>query len=204
MKNRLRLFLCYGVALLCGVNVSASVMSGGAYNLIADVSDNGGWWHSRCGNPRGYRIMSSLCYTGSAELSGGDFVIQGGFIHPDIDVAHFVWQEKTTTRTGPNAFGFNEDAVWTWKVPANGGSLLTITAYVQYNPSYGGASKPKFTLYNYGIDNSAIASVAAEDAWEKLTVSGTPTGKGVLFLKVEGFSTAAGAKYFVDDIQVNQ
>jgi len=44
----------------------------------------------------------------------------------------------------------------------------------------------------------------AEDDWEQLTVSGTPSGKGVLFLKVEGFSTAVGAKYFVDDIQVNQ
>ncbi len=46
--------------------------------------------------------------------------------------------------------------------------------------------------------------IAAEDNWESLTVFGTPTGKGVLFLKVEGFSTAVGAKYFIDDIQVNQ
>jgi len=115
-----------------------------------------------------------------------------------------VWQEKTTTRTGPNAFGFDGDGVWTWEVPANGGSLLTITAYVQYNSSYGAAAKPKFTLSNYGIDDSAQASGAAEDNWEKLTVSGTPSGKGVLFLKVEGFSKAVGAKYFVDDIQVNQ
>jgi len=115
-----------------------------------------------------------------------------------------VWQEKTTTRTGPNAFGFEGDGVWTWKVPANGGSLLTITAFVRYNSNYGSASKPKLTLYNYGINASAQATAAAENNWEKLTVSGTPTGKGVLFLKVEGYSTAVGAKYFVDDIQVNQ
>jgi len=114
------------------------------------------------------------------------------------------WQEKATARTGPNAFGFEGDGVWTWKVPVNGGSQVTITAYVQYNLSYGGAAKPKFTLYNYGINDSAQATVAAEDNWEKLTVSGTPTGKGVLFLKVEGFSTQPGAKYFVDDIQINQ
>jgi len=115
-----------------------------------------------------------------------------------------VWQEKATTRTGPNAFGFEGDGIWTWKVPANGGSQITITAYVQYNSDYGGASKPKITLYNYGINDSIQATVAAEGVWEKLTVSGTPSGKGVLFLKVEGFSTVVDAKYFVDDIQVKQ
>ena len=114
-----------------------------------------------------------------------------------------VWQEKVTTRTGPNAFGFEGDGVWTWKVPVNGGSLVTITAYAQYNSDYGGASKPKFTLYNNGVNDNASMTGGA-DTWEKLTVSGTPSGKGVLFLKVEGFSTAVDAKYFVDDIQVNQ
>ncbi len=114
-----------------------------------------------------------------------------------------VWQEKTTTRTGPNAFGFEGDGIWTWKVPAKGGSLVTITAFVRYDSDYSAALKPKITLYNYGINESAQATVAAENDWEKLTVSGTPTGKGVLFLKVEGFSTAVGAKYFVDDIQVS-
>ncbi|MCD6312023.1 MAG: hypothetical protein J7M11_06150 [Elusimicrobia bacterium] len=114
-----------------------------------------------------------------------------------------VWQEKATTRTGPNAFGFEGDGIWTWKVPANGGTLVTITAYAQYNSDYGGASKPKFTLYNNGVNDNASMTGGA-DTWEKLTVSGTPSGKGVLFLKVEGFSTAVDAKYFVDDIQVNQ
>ncbi len=113
------------------------------------------------------------------------------------------FQEKTTTRTGKNSYGFEGDGVWTWEVPANGGSAVTITAYAQYNSDYGGAAKPKFTLYNNGVNDDASMTVGA-GAWEKLTVSGTPTGKGVLFLKVEGFSTAVGAKYFVDDIQVNQ
>ncbi|MEA2082265.1 MAG: hypothetical protein U9O97_05955 [Elusimicrobiota bacterium] len=67
----------------------------------------------------------------------------------------------------------------------------------------GGAAKPKFTLYNKGINNSAQMTGGA-DNWEKLTVSGTPSGKGVVFLKVEGFSTEVDAKYFVDDIQISQ
>jgi len=123
--------------------------------------------------------------------------------HGNATATIFVWQEKTTTRTGPNAFGFNEDAVWEWEVPAKGGQLLTITAYMRYNSSYGSAEKPKLTLYNYGVNSSAQMTVGA-DTWEKLTVSGTPTSDGVLLLRVEGFSTEVGAKYFVDDIQVNQ
>ncbi|MCD6311018.1 MAG: hypothetical protein J7M11_00950, partial [Elusimicrobia bacterium] len=90
-----------------------------------------------------------------------------------------------------------------WEVPANGGTLVTITAYAQYNSDYGGAAKPKITLYNNGVNSSAQIT-GGTDTWEKLTVSGTPSGKGVLFLEAEGFSTAVGAKYFVDDIQVNQ
>jgi len=74
---------------------------------------------------------------------------------------------------------------------------------MRYNSSYGSASKPKLTLYNYGV-NSTAQMTAGADTWEKLTVSGTPTSDGVLLLKVEGFSTEVGAKYFVDDIQVNQ
>jgi len=113
------------------------------------------------------------------------------------------WQEKTTTRTGKNSYGFEGDGIWTWKVPADGGSQVTITAYVQYNSDYGGAAKPKFTLSNMGV-NSSDQMTGGAGVWEKLTVSGTPSGKGVLFLKVEGFSTAVDAQYFVDDIQISQ
>jgi len=114
------------------------------------------------------------------------------------------WQEATIKKTGKNSYGFEGDGVWTWELPAKGGSAVTITVYVRYNSDYGAAAKPKITLYNKGVNESAQATGAAEGAWEKLTVSGTPAGKGVLFLKVEGFSTAVDAKYFVDDIQVKQ
>jgi len=113
------------------------------------------------------------------------------------------FQEKTTTRTGKNSYGFEGDGIWTWEVPANGGSAVTITAYARYNSDYGGGAKPKITLSNMGV-NSSDQMTGGAGVWEKLTVSGTPSEKGVLFLKVEGFSTAVDAKYFVDDIQISQ
>ncbi|MFA5779380.1 MAG: hypothetical protein WC947_04525 [Elusimicrobiota bacterium] len=123
----------------------------------------------------------------------------------DITIAYKVkpWQEKTVTRTGPNAFGFGGGENWTWEVPAKSGQLVTITAYVRYNTSYGTASKPKLTLYNLGISNTATMAQGA-DTWEQLTVSGTPNRDGVALLKIEGFSTSPGAKMFVDDINISQ
>ncbi|MFA5779373.1 MAG: DUF2341 domain-containing protein [Elusimicrobiota bacterium] len=123
----------------------------------------------------------------------------------DITIAYKVkpWQEKTVTRTGPNAFGFGGGENWEWEVLCKGGQLVTIIAYVKYNTSYGSASKPKITLYNLGISNST-QMVGGADTWEQLTVSGTPNRNGVLKLKIEGFSTQPGAKMFVDDIQISQ
>ncbi|MFA5778862.1 MAG: hypothetical protein WC947_01860 [Elusimicrobiota bacterium] len=113
------------------------------------------------------------------------------------------YQEKITTRTGPNSFGFVGDGLWEWEVSAKSGQLVTITAYIRYNASYGSATKPKLTLYNLGVNSNATMSASA-DTWEQLQVSGTPNRNGVLKLKIEGFSTTPGAKMYVDDISISQ
>ncbi|MFA5779178.1 MAG: glycine-rich domain-containing protein [Elusimicrobiota bacterium] len=113
------------------------------------------------------------------------------------------YQEKTTTRTGANSFGFVGDGLWEWEVAAKSGQLITVTAYVRYNASYGSASKPKLTLYNLGVNSNATMTQGA-DTWEQLQVSGTPNRNGILKLKIEGFSTTPGAKMYVDDIQISQ
>ncbi|MFA5779932.1 MAG: hypothetical protein WC947_07325 [Elusimicrobiota bacterium] len=113
------------------------------------------------------------------------------------------YQEKTVVRTPPNSFGFVGDGLWEWEVAAKSGQLVTITAYIRYNSSYGAAGKPKLTLYNLGVNSNATMSASA-DTWEQLQVSGTPNRNGVLKLKIEGFSTIPGAKMFVDDISISQ
>jgi len=132
--------------------------------------------------------------------------------------ATVVWRTKPGTfqskvsqgnpvRTGNNSFGFFGDANWTWQVPVKSGSPLTITCYVRYNTQYGGsATKPKITLSGRGISTtSVLASAAAENAWELLSINaGTPTQNGILLLIAEGFSNNPGARFWVDDIQVSQ
>ncbi|MFA5779368.1 MAG: hypothetical protein WC947_04465 [Elusimicrobiota bacterium] len=113
------------------------------------------------------------------------------------------WQEKSVVRTGANSYGIYGAESFVWEVPAKSGQLVTITAYIRYNTNYGAASKPKITLYNLGISNTATMS-ASSDTWEQLQVSGTPNRNGVLELKIEGFSNAPGAKVYVDDMIINQ
>jgi len=94
-------------------------------------------------------IVYAINYSTATDTSDTDF--DAGLVKSSVTVvdsgdAAYV-EVSTTTKTGPNAFGFEEGGVWTWEAQVNGGAL---------------------------------------------------------FLKVEGFSTAVDAKYFVDDIQVNQ
>ena len=127
----------------------------------------------------------------------------------DIGITYRVkpWQEKSITRTSPNAFGFGGGEIWDWDVPVKSGSALTITAYIRYNTEYGGsATKPKLTLSGKGISPTSVsATVAAENAWEFLTINaGTPSQNATLTLRAEGFSTNPAAKFYVDDISVSQ
>ena len=114
-----------------------------------------------------------------------------------------------------NSMRIEKDTSYEFNIAVNDGVTpdpqkpVTVKAYVQYNAAYGSAAKPKITLSGLGITGSeegqyAEATGAAQDAWEQLTVTGTPNAKGVLTLKVETFSTVDGAKAWIDDISVAQ
>lgn len=127
----------------------------------------------------------------------------------DIALTYTVkpWQEKSVTRTPPSAFGFGGSEFWQWQITTRAGAPLTITAYIRYNNEYGGsATKPKLTLTGRGISPTSISATgAAQDAWEQLTLNpGTPTQNATLTLRAEGFSTAPGAKFYIDDINITQ
>ncbi|PKN01110.1 MAG: hypothetical protein CVU77_07110 [Elusimicrobia bacterium HGW-Elusimicrobia-1] len=116
------------------------------------------------------------------------------------------WKEKSIVRTGTSAYGFYGGDDWTWEVPVKGGQLVTITSYIRYNTQYSGGTfdKPKLTLSGLGINESISATAGAENSWEQRQLSGTPSADGILILRAEGFSTNAGARFYIDDINVLQ
>jgi hypothetical protein len=113
------------------------------------------------------------------------------------------------------SMGMEKDTSYEFNIAVNDGVApepdkpVTVKAYVQYNTAYGSAAKPKITLSGLGITGietgeNAVATGAAENYWEQLSVSGTPNAKGVVTLKVETFSTETGAEAWIDDISVSQ
>ena len=129
-------------------------------------------------------------------------------IFPDIAVFH-------GTGSG-TSMRMEKDTSCDFNIAVNKGDLspdpdkpVTVKAYMHYNTEYGTAAKPKITLSGLGISGtetgqSAVATEAALTDWELLSVSGIPNAKGVVTLKVATFSTADGAKAWVDDISVSQ
>ena len=128
-----------------------------------------------------------------------------------------IFQDSTVFHgTGPGtSMRMEKDTSYEFNIAVNDGMTpdpdkpVTVKAYVQYNAAYGSAAKPKITLSGLGILGTetgqyAVATGAAEDIWEQLTVTCTPNVKGVLTLKVETFSTTDGAKAWIDDISVAQ
>ena len=116
------------------------------------------------------------------------------------------WKEKSVVRTGNHSNGFYGGDDWTWQLPVKGGQPVTISAYIRYNTEYLGATydKPKLTLSGLGINESISATSSAENSWEQRQLSGTPSSDGILTLRTEGFSTNPGAKFYIDDISINQ
>ncbi|RLD18359.1 MAG: hypothetical protein DRI36_01595, partial [Caldiserica bacterium] len=114
-----------------------------------------------------------------------------------------IWQENSVVRTGNFSFCADSNSDWTWQVPVKGGSSVQVNVYMKYNSSYGSSQKPRIILSNLGVNSSAQMS-AGPDTWEKLTVSGTPSRDGILFLRVTTFSTNPDARVYIDDVEVVQ
>jgi len=113
------------------------------------------------------------------------------------------YPESVTIRAGSKSFGFVGDGNWTYDIPAKSGQLATVKVWVRYNAEYGAAQKPRATLSNLGVSSSQQMTVGS-NTWEELTLSGTPSRDGSLLLKIEGESTAPGARVYADDISVSQ
>jgi len=184
----------------------AAVMSGGGgggggYEIEADIFSSGGRRHTTDGIPRGYVCMWSAGGFPSGISQSGEYDLENGFEF--FNFAKSVWQEKISTRTGANSFGFSGDASWQWQVPALMGTTIYLDAYIRLSDDYPqGDAKPKIILRGPGVDGESSATVLAYTSWEKLTIEATPSKNTVLILEAQGNSTAEGARFYIDDISI--
>lgn len=145
-----------------------------------------------------YAVSTSGPYTTESAKYAIDFQVAKGIIR-DTSTFH---------GTGPgSSLRLEKNTSWESRLVVNGGSLVTVTAQVRRNTTYGAGTQPSLTLAGLGITGTGPATAsltAGADTWQELTVVGTPNADGVLILTVESFSTVDGAQAWIDSIGVSQ
>lgn len=156
--------------------------------------------------PTGMLDSGSTLYiasTDSALNSAESRVVTASF-----ERAFDVFRDSATYHgSGPgSSMRIQKDGSYSFKIAANGGQPITVSAWLRKNSHYTG-SAPRLTLSGMGISGTGAATAAmtaGADTWQQVTVTGTPNAAGVLTLKFESFSTASGSASWIDDVAVSQ
>lgn len=118
-----------------------------------------------------------------------------------VAVNTHVIRETSIVQRGSGAFRLELDTAAVFQIAATTNVPVTVTLWLRYNASYNtGSGYPVVSLEGLGVSHFSTATANALDAWEMLTVSGTPTGQGVINLTVKSFSSAGGSKVYFDEI----
>lgn len=89
-----------------------------------------------------------------------------------------------------------------WYIPCDSGDLVTVTIYSRWDAAAAPATKPQVVLDGCGIATSTATNTALTTVWQQLTVSGTPTTKGLLTLTPKSLKAAGATSVYWDDISV--
>lgn len=118
-----------------------------------------------------------------------------------IAVNTHVIRETSVVQRGSGGFRLELATAAVFQVAATTNVPVTVTLWLRYNASYNTSSGyPVVSLEGSGVSHFSTATANALDAWEMLTVSGTPTGQGVIILTIKSFSPDAGSKVYFDEI----
>jgi hypothetical protein len=108
-------------------------------------------------------------------------------------------QESTTKRTGSSALVITGPGYHDLLLPVNASST-TVSIYGRYDSSHAATNKPQIKVLNgahIGVSDATATMTAAADTWEALTLSFTPTAKGVVTIRVVSRSASgSGHAYF--------
>jgi hypothetical protein len=79
----------------------------------------------------------------------------------------------------------------------------SITIWARYDSGHAATNKPQVQLTNgteCGVADQTVTMTAAVDTWEQLTLTFTPTTKGIVTLRMISRSAAGSGKAFFDDL----
>jgi hypothetical protein len=112
-------------------------------------------------------------------------------------------RETATVRTGSNALSITGPGTQDFDVPVDATST-TVTVYMRYDSTYAG-TKPQIQVRNgaeAGVADATSSAVTTVNTWEQLSLTFTPTSKGIVTVRMLSSDTNGGGKAFADDFAV--
>lgn len=114
------------------------------------------------------------------------------------------WVKETgTVRTGSNSLSVTGPGYQDFLVPVDATST-TVSVYMRFDSTYAGTS-PQLQLLNgteCGVTNQTITLSGSANTWTQVSVTFTPTSKGIVTIRLVSLSTASAGKAFADDFSV--
>ena len=112
-------------------------------------------------------------------------------------------KETTTVRTGATAFRIQGPGLHDFQLAVDA-VATTITVYGQFDAAYAG-TKPSMNIVNgteAGVSAATATMTGGSGAWEQLSLTFTPTAKGIITIRLLSSSTAPTGTAFFDDFAV--
>lgn len=129
----------------------------------------------------------------------------GGLGQPGAYARGNTWAKETgTVRTGAAALSITGPGYQEFDLAVDAVST-TVSVYMRCDSTYAG-TKPTMSVLDgaeAGVADATSSAVSAANAWEQLTLTFTPTAKGIVTIRLNSTDTNGGGKAFADDLAVS-
>lgn len=113
-------------------------------------------------------------------------------------------KETTTVRTGTNAISITGPGDHDFSLAVDA-TATTVSVYGQYDTNHAATNKPQMSIVNgteCGVADATATMTVGTDTWEQMSLSFTPTAKGIITIRLISRASAGTGKAFFDDFAV--
>jgi hypothetical protein len=122
-----------------------------------------------------------------------------------LEVHDYGTKETSVTHGGAASLKLTGPGDQQFDVPVDAAST-TITAYMRYDTTHGTGTKPQMIVLDapdIGVTTATATMTVGVDTWEQLTLTFTPSAKGIVTIRFRNRAAAASGLAYVDDVAVS-
>lgn len=120
------------------------------------------------------------------------------------EVHDYGTKEASVTHGGAAALKLTGPGDQQFDVPVDAVST-TISIYGRYDSTHGSTNKPQLTVLDapdIGVSTATATMTAAADTWEQISLTFTPSAKGIVTIRLKNRAAAASGLAYFDDLAV--